>query len=215
MGILPDWLTGWFARVAGDIGQHIADAIHWAIHAVASVFMAVFAHVFGAWEQLFRWVAEFYRAFGSVLYWVGAKFWHILRVVIPRVIDWARWWFTRLLGLIRAWVAWLWGKIRETIALIYREIGMVIRWAVTHIWDPLWHWVQFLWGRVKAWAWVAFWWVTHLASLAEAMIFHIAAAVERHAWELAGLLGRFFLALLIRNLARFVKIVEQIIAAVI
>lgn len=215
MGFLPDWLTGWFARVAGDIGQHIADAIHWAIHAVAVVALAVFDHVFGAWRDLARWTADFFRAFGSALYWIGAKIWHILRVAIPNVIRWARGWFAFLLRLIRSWVAWLWKQIRATIALLWQQIGRVVRWAWTNIFLPLWAWTRFLFRLVKAWAWVAFWWITHLASLAEAMVFHMAAAIERHAWELAGLLGKFFLALLIRNLARFVRVVETIIAAVI
>lgn len=214
MGILPDWLTRWFAGVASDIGQRIADAIHWAVHALAVVVLAVFDHVFGSWYSLARNIVIFFRVFGSVLYWVGAKIWRILRIAIPDLYRWARGWFARLLALIDHWVAWLWARIRATIALIYREIAATIRWAWSHIFLPLWRWVQFLYQLIRKWAWVAFWWVTHPASLAELLVFHMAAAIERHAWDLAGLLGRFFLALIARNLARFLKLVEQIIVAV-
>lgn len=214
MGFLPDWLTGWFARVAGDVGQHIADAVHWAIHAVAVVVLAVFDHVTGAWRDLAGWTWAFFRAYYSALFWIGAKIWHILRVAIPRVISWARGWFAFLLRFIRSWVAWLWKQVRATIALIYREISSVIRWTVQHVFDPLWRWAQFLWRLVKAWAWVAFWYITHPAALAERLIFWIAASLERNAWALAGILGRFLTALFVRNLARAVRLFETILTAV-
>lgn len=214
MGILPDWLTSWFARVALDVGQRIADAIHWAIHAVASVILAIFDHVFGAWKDLFRWTVDFYRVWGSVLYWIGAKIWRIIRVAIPDLYRFIRTWVLRIYAFVRSWVAWLWKQIRATIALLYREIGAVMRWAIVHIWDPLWRWAQFLWRMVKAWAWVAFWWISHPAALAERLIFWIAASLERNAWALAGILGKFFTALFVRNLARAVRLLETILTAV-
>jgi hypothetical protein len=214
VGFLPDWLTGWIASIIGAVGPAVATAIHWAVHALAVVVLAVFDKVFGAWRTLAGWSWGFILATGRALGAVGSKLFQIVRVLIPRVIRELLRWVAFLLRFIRSWVAWLWRQIRATIALLYREIGAVIRWAVTHIWEPLWRWAQFLFRLIRAWAWVAFWWITHLASLAEAMVFHIAAAIERHAWQLAGLLGRFFLALLIRNLARFVRTVEAIIAAV-
>lgn len=213
MGFI-DWLTGWIAGAARSVGQAVADVVHWAVHALASVVLAIFDHVFGAWRQLAEWIWAHLLALGR---WIGVaavKFYQIIRIIIPRVVRWTKWWITYIMRFIRSWVAWLWLQIRKTIALLYREIGAVVRWAWSHIFVPLWHWTQFLYRLIKAWAWVAFWWVTHLASLAEAMIFHIAAAIERNAWQLAGILGKFFLALIIRNLARFVKLAEQIIAAV-
>lgn len=214
MSILPDWLTSWFARVAVSVGPAVADAIHWAVHALAVVVLSVFDHVFGAWATLVRWLISYLLALGRALYWAGAKIWHILRVVIPDVIRWVRGWIAFLLRFIRSWVAWLWKQIRATIALLYQQIGRVVRWAWDHIFRPLWAWTQFLWRLVKAWAWVAFWYITHPGALAERLIFWIAASLERHAWELAASLGRFFTALFVRNLARAVRLFETILAAV-
>ena len=214
LSLIPDWLTAWFVGAARTVGNQVAGVVHWAVHALAMVVIAVFDRVYVAWRDLSGWIWAYLSAIGRALGEVAYKIYAIIRVLIPRVIGLVLRWVAYLLKFIRSWVAWLWAQIRATIALLYKQIAMVIRWAVTHIWDPLWKWAQFLYRLIKAWAWVAFWWITHLASLAEKMVFWMAAAFERHAWELAGILGKFLLALIIRNLARFVRLVEAILVAV-
>jgi hypothetical protein len=214
ISLIPDWLTNWFVNAGSGIERRIVDMVHWAVHALASAVLAVFAHVERAWVSLTGHIWRYLGDLASLFVAIMGKLVKIVRVIIPGVLRWAARLFAYVEKLIRSWVAWLWGKIRETIALIYREISAVMRWAVQHIYDPLKRWVDFLWAKIRAWAYVAWWWVTHLADLAEALVYHLVRSLEVHAWDIADKLGTFALALVARNLRRFAHLIETIFVAV-
>lgn len=82
---------------------------------------------------------------------------------------------------------------------------------VTDIWDPL----------KKAVAWIAkegaymYHLLTHATDLVEFFWDALIAYLEKEAWSVGDKLGEFFLALVVKNLTKFLKLIEDIIDAVI
>lgn len=67
---------------------------------------------------------------------------------------------------------------------------------------------------IPKYAITAWWWVTHPDQLAEQLSLYVIKWLEREAWTIAPYLGKFVLALVVRNIRRILPIIEQIIAAV-
>lgn len=209
------WITGWVSKFLGLVPQAIIDLVHWGLHALASVINAIFGDVARAWHDLWAAVAQVETAvfdFAAAVWGLAVK---MLRYWVPRIlgeikrvvaalwhgIDWAWTHAVKLVSELRA-LAWHW--ILDLWRLVLRDVWTPLKALADHIYDLL----------VK-WGYTAWWWITHPASLAESLVFHMAAAIERHAWELARLLGTFLTALVLRNARRLVQLAEQILAAVI
>lgn len=208
------WLDRFWNNVTGSVGNAIANAVHWAMHALASVVFAVFRLVGAAWLDYWSAARSAWGAVGSL----GKALWdawaYLLRHLIPTLTRWIESLWARLVSFIhtvykdlQAAAAFLQHLIASTARAIYK-------WALTSIWKPLHDFAAMLWDNLKKWGFTAWWWITHLPSLAEAMIMHIVTSIERHAWEIAGMLGKFFLSLIVRNLKRFATLLEDIITAV-
>lgn len=208
------WITGWVGRFIGLVGQATIDLVHWGLHALASVINAIFGDVARAWRQIWNAFGAIERAcfdFGAAVYGLAVK---VLKYWVPRIlgeiaravlalwhgIDWVWTHVVRLVNELRA-TAWKW--INDLWHMVLRDVWAPLKALADHIYQLL----------VK-WGYTAWWWVTHLPSLAEALVFHLAAAIERHAWELARLLGTFLTALVVRNARRLAQLAEQILAAV-
>jgi hypothetical protein len=85
------------------------------------------------------------------------------------------------------------GKLEEA---IYGRLDQLIR-----VWIP-------------RYAMTAWWWVTHPASLAKSLFWHILRELEDNADQAAEYLGAFTLALLVKQTRTVVTVLEHIIAAV-
>jgi hypothetical protein len=104
---------------------------------------------------------------------------------------------------------------------------------VTSAWDDLlhtaegietgaWHLGRAVWRQfnrvltywVPHFAMTAWWWVTHPDQLALVLFWWTLHYLERFAWTAAQYLGEFALALVMRNLRRFLHLAEEILAAV-
>lgn len=85
-----------------------------------------------------------------------------------------------------------------------------IAWVTKHILDPL-------IGAVK---WIAhegsiIWhYISHPADLVDLIFDPLIAKIEAEAWDIGGKLGKFFLSLIIKNVAQFARLIEDIIDAV-
>lgn len=69
------------------------------------------------------------------------------------------------------------------------------------------HWIP----RYAVTAW---WWVTHPEQLARQLVLYVVHWLEREAWTIAPYLGRFLLALLVRNVGRVARLTEAIVSAI-
>lgn len=67
---------------------------------------------------------------------------------------------------------------------------------------------------IPRYAFTAWWWVTHPASLVQILGWHLVRWMEDNAWDVAHWLGGFAVSLVLRNPRRFARAVEQIIAAI-
>lgn len=208
------WLDRYWDHVRGYVPNEVANAVHWAEHALAGLVLNIFGLVSGAWNSFWNSAAVLYRGIndlGAAVYHFGA---YILRTVIPSVIRWAAAQLARLSAALAAlgryvdhWI----GVILAAIARAYRDIE---RWAIANIYAPLRAYADRIWNDLLKWGYTAFWWITHPADLAELLIFPLAASLEKHAWDLAAGLGKFTLALVVRNTRRLALLAEEIIAAV-
>lgn len=128
------------------------------------------------------------------------------------------------------WIAWLGGKtvddLRNAIDMLRREYRAgddaehgytrsVLEWVLVHV-------LAYLLGRIlDLVSWITgigstMWhYFTHLADFADLLFWFLVAALESRAWDVADKLGEFLLALIIRNLGRFARLLETIIDAVI
>lgn len=69
------------------------------------------------------------------------------------------------------------------------------------------HWIPHY--AITAW-----WWVTHPDQLAEQLVFYVVKWLEREAWTIAPYLGKFLLALVVKNVPRLLPLIESIVAAI-
>jgi len=208
------WLTGWVSRFIGIVGQATVDLVHWAVHALASVVETIFGDVGRAWLTMWHGIAAIERAcweFGAAVFGLAVK---VLRYWVPRLLH------DLAAAVVSLWhgIDWVWSHavrlVNDLRRLAWKWILDLWHMVLRDVWKPLKDFADHLYKLIKDWAYVAWWWITHLDRLAEAMIFHLAASLEKHAWELAALLGRFVTALILHNARRIVTLVEQIMAAV-
>lgn len=208
------WLTGWVNRFLHIVPDAVIALVHWAVHALAVVVEFVFHDVALAWRIYWGAVVAIERAcfdFGAAVFGLAVK---VLRYWVPRLIADLK------AAALALWhgIDWVWAHavslINDLRKLAWKWINDLWHLVLRDVWKPLKDFADHLYHLILTWAYVAWWWITHLDRLAEAMIFHIAAAIERHAWELAALLGRFFTALVLHNLRRAVQLAETILAAV-
>lgn len=85
-----------------------------------------------------------------------------------------------------------------------------LNWVNVHIIKPLlvaWHWV--IHEGAIVWHYL-----THAADLVEFLWDALIAKIEKEAWTVAEKLGTFFLALFIKNLRKFLELIEDVIDAV-
>lgn len=208
------WLTGWVNRFLHIVPDAIIALVHWAVHALASVVNAIFGDVARAWHDFWAAIVAVERAcweFGAAVFGLAVK---VLKYWVPKLIADLR------AAALALWhgIDWVWAHavsmVNDLRKLAWKWIVDLWHLVLRDVWAPLKAFADHLYHLILTWAYVAWWWITHLDRLAEAMIFHIAAAIERHAWELAALLGRFFTALVLHNLRRAVMLAETILAAV-
>lgn len=208
------WLDNFWNRVTGSVGNAVSSAVHWAEHAIASVVLSVFNLVGKAWAKMYQGAHDL----GEAIYKFGLEAYsfavYVVKVLVPRVVKWAEAQLAKLSAdLARVYHDFLaftdWVKARFVQA--YHDIE---GWAVREIWDPLVRLTDWLKANLIKWGYTAWWYITHLPQLAEALIYHLAVSLENHAWELAGILGKFFLSLIVRNLKPFMLLIEDIISAV-
>ena len=208
------WLDRFFGGVASSIGSAVSSAVHWALHALASVVFGVFGAVRGAWARFNDAVGALGHAldtFGLAMYQFGG---YVLHHLIPAILKWA----AAQLARLSADLAKLYDYVKLAFDAAYkwidRQIHDVTQWAIRDIWDPLKAYADQIWSDLKLWGYTAWWWITHLADLAEAMVFHIVASIEKHAFQVARMLGIFFTALIRANLKQLILLIEDIITAV-
>lgn len=209
-----NWLDHFFGRVGSAIGTEVAKAVHWALHALASVVFAVFANVKKAWAYAVTAFDSFLHsaeAFASSVYRWMAWIW---KVEIPKILRWA----AKELALLAADLAKLrnWAILELAKLLLWAKAQFlaVYRWVIRTVYDPLKRYADLIWTDLLKWGYTAWTYITHPYMLAELLIMPLVDTLEKYAWQVAGKLGTFVLALVTKNIKRLLTLAEDIITAV-
>lgn len=216
-----DWLTGGIRGLINAFTYVNVAAFRAALNTIGTIFSTTYlywhtvaGHVWGGWQQLTRtllYLRNYMQEFMFAQYLLDA-------LVVKHDIPW-----------LARWISWLGGKIQNDLRnqrrILEREIkaGDDRQGAYTHsifIWVVV-HVLGFLLGLARTiFKWIngigaTMWhYFTHLAAFAELLIMFLVASLERHAWEIGKLLGEFFLALVVHNMVKFAKLLEDIVNAV-
>jgi len=94
------------------------------------------------------------------------------------------------------------------------DLEHAARFAETHalaIYHQLYHIIT---HDIPLYAYTAYWWVTHPASLAHVLFWHVIRELEDNAFTAARYLGSFLTGLIWHNLRLFISTVEDILDAV-
>ncbi len=146
------------------------------------------------------------------------------------MLDWLGRLFDSAVGLIPSPIR----NLVHTAVHAIAGVMITVFHDVTGAWDDLvhtaadieegaWHLGRSTWRKfnqivthlIPHYAMVAWWWVTNPDKLAETLFWWILRLLEHYAWEAGELLGEFFLALVLRNIRRFLHLIEAVLAAVI
>lgn len=211
-------MLGWFVRMWQSAAGTVSDAVrNWTLQLFQGHYgylHALFWSIRLAWDDFYN-ACNYLLAAGSIFIGnVYRRFQHIEVFEIPQ---------------LRVWVAAGFGKVRDRITAVQKYLvalilkyhaedhsytHSVLVWVIQHVLMYLLKYVL----RILAWItgigsdmWHYF---THLLDFAELLIHWLAVALEKHAWDIGRMLGTFFLALIVSNLVRFVKLIEDIVDAV-
>lgn len=215
MGGILRWLDNFFTNAASSTVDAYLSIVHWAIRGLTALIFGQFNNTNSAWNVYYT--DNKYFITQIEIFSRNSKNAHgyTLRFRIPQVIHWALGNFGRLAAAILALTRALAHDVAMILAFIRTTARALTIWVLRHVWAPLYAYARKIYADLLKWGYVAWWWITHLDRLAEAMIFHIAMSMERNAWRLAGMLGRFVLALVLHNARRLAILVEHIVTAVI
>ncbi len=216
-----NWLKNAF-RFGEGIGNLITGAT---LRAMFNVITQIFSVTYGYWHAVTGHVGGKWQELTRTLLYMRNNLQQFLfsqylldALIVKRYIPW-----------LANWIAWLGGRTRNALTALQRKLQAeivsgdakqhaytrsVLLWVVVHV-------LGFLLRLVtRALAWIGstgatMWhYFTHLADFAELLFMFLVAALEKHAWDVGGLLGKFFLALIVKNVVRFATLVETIIDAV-
>lgn len=209
-----NWLDRFWNNVRGKVGNGIADAVHYAEHAIMAVVLSMFTAIqiaISIWQRATAAVSsaltEFMGAVHQFVTWVTA-------VAIPALSRWVQAGLTELKNGILSLAKSAYGLIVKLGAQIVKAYQDLSSWVLRNVWDPLTARIKQLENNLLKWGYTAWWYITHPAALADLLILDIARSAEKRAWTLAGMLGKFTLSLVVRNLPKLIALVEDIVTAV-
>jgi len=215
MGKILGWIDSFFAKAYSEEWSIISAPLHWAIRGISALVFGQFQNTTSAWTVYYSDTNYYVTQIEEFITSSKNAHGYTLRVRIPSIVHWATLSLARLLAAIISLGRAIASDVARLTAYIGARIAALTRWILKNIWAPLYALIQKTYADLLKWGYVAWWWITHLHELAEALIFHIALSAENHAWELAGMLGRFAVSLILRNARKIALTVEDVITAVI
>jgi hypothetical protein len=209
-----NWLDSFFSSAKSTIGTAIADAVHWAVHALASVVFAVFGLVSKAWSGLVNAVHAFHAALDHWATEVIQFAQYVIHVVIPKVYRWASAELAKLSSALAKLYDYLAAQVTSLIRRIEAAVTSVTNWVLKNVWAPLKAYADQIWNDLKKWGYTAWWYITHPQALADVIVMPLVNSIESNAFAIASKLGQFTLAILYTQLGKVIHVIEDIIMAV-
>lgn len=208
------WISSVFNSVSGTVTDAVRSFVNTLIRTLYGYLHTIFGLVGDEWRYFWGSAALFVRGIHTFADAVWRFASYLRRVTIPWLANWINALTKTLLKLIRTVVSDLTHLIDSVYHKLLALLDALKKWVITDVWNPLIAWVKRIWDwitKVGATMWFYF---THLPAFAGLLFWHIITSLERHAWDAAKLLGRFFLSLIVHNLVQFVTLVEDIISEI-
>jgi hypothetical protein len=217
-----DWLDNAFNTVLGVITgswqsavNALANYVNNLEHTHYGYWHTVAGNVINSWQEMAR--ACLLAMQGLQAFMLEQSFWdfNISKNVIPNLSNWIATVGGNARNDLNSAINMLRGEIKSGDSAEHGYAASVLAWCIEHILTALtlliargWSWIT----GIGSTMWHYF---QDLTDFAELLFMFLVASLERHAWDVAKLLGTFFLALVAANLTRFAQLLEDIIDAVI
>lgn len=208
------WLIRMWQSVAGTVSDNVRNWVLSLFQGHYGYLHSLFWSIRLAWDQFYN-ACNYLLAAGSIF--IGSvyrRFQNIEVFELPALRNWVAAGFGRLINRVHNVQVYLTALILKYHTEDHNYTYSVFRWVIVHVLLFLLKYVL----RIVAWItregdtmWHYF---THLADFAELLFGWLVKSLEKHAWDVGRLLGTFFLALVVRNLIRFITLMEDVIDAV-
>lgn len=210
-----NWIAGFVDRWTPVVSTAIRDLVHWAIHALAGVVYTVFGHVGAAWREVYdsltwhlRWAVAFVHSVVS----------HLDTIITKDIPFLWKYFLAQVVHIGHLIVAALNQALAFADSLYHKAVNAIDalnRWVNTHVLLPLSALIAGLRRDLLKWGFFAYQLLNDPGKLAAILARFIVAAILAIFWTVAGPVGEFIAGIILKQLPRFVKLVETILAAVI
>jgi hypothetical protein len=211
-------MFGWIDRAwqwaTHNLGGDVVSWVRDLVHGIWSVLQTIFGNVADAWHVAWNAVNGLWRAAGKFASEVWGAFYHLYQIIIPAIVRWAKRELLSLSKFIDHVWSWAVKEVEKIYHWIAHEIATLIKWVMVHIWDPLFKSIELAWKWIFHEGKILWYYITHPDKLVALIFDSLVAELESQAWKVGGLLGKFFLALVVHNLRKFVLLLEDILMAV-
>lgn len=211
-------MFGWIEHIFSSAGNAVSGAVkalvHAAIRGLYGFLHTIFGTVFKAWHDLHDGMSRLVWGQLEFIRDVYNALRNLFKIQVPRLdkrITIVNITVNNRITIINRTLN---NRITATRTELIGRIASLLAWIIVHIIIPftakfasIFAWL----GHEGAIMWHYF---TNLEAFAELLFWYIVKSLESHAWDAAKLLGEFFLALLVHNLTRFARLLEDIIDAV-
>lgn len=208
------WLSAVFGWATSNIGGPIVGFILDLISGVYGFLHGIFSRIGQAWNDVWQAAHNIWNEIVRFLHAVWTKLLVIIRVIIPVLARWAVREVTKLFKFANFIIAWAWNHIQRLYAFIEQVWDDITAWVIRNIWTPLLHDFLNVWHWITHFGAIAWFYISHPDKLVELIWVNLIAKLEKEAWAVSALLGKFFLSLIVRHLRQFVLLLEDIISAV-
>lgn len=203
-----------WSSVTGRIDATVAGWVRDLVNGLYSFLHLVFTAEGRAWADLVHtalWVGRDLTSFFGSVY---RKLFQIIRQTIPAIITEYRRLVDAATKFIQSVLSYVISEIARVTRYIDSLINGAINWVIVHVYDPLARDIATAWQWITTSGRKVLYYIEHPDALAELIFDAMIAVLEREAWTVADKLGRFFLALVAKNMLRFAALIEDILDAI-
>lgn len=209
-----NWLWNTIYGSGRRIANNILNLIHEVVNGLMGALGAIYGALWAAWWDML-WAAS---ALVGIVEWfcrpVMYAIWSINREItdfIYPIMAGLRRRITDGLAKLETTVA---GWVKDAITTATNAVNGLLSWVVRNVYTPVKAWVDDLYRKMSAWAWTAYYYITHPDALARVIFWALWAVFQQNAWAVAEITGEWLLRLVLANFVRSVRLVETIVADV-
>lgn len=208
------WIEHWFAKGSSWIARKALAWIHVALHAIAGVLTTIIGRIRNAWQG-FR--HEIWTIFSDISFGFQLTYhalWWLYQKGIPSAYHYA----LRLATYIEHLAVRLYRQSEYDILAAYKRaaayVHAQISWFDHHIVAPIRRDVYSAWQWIRKDGARAIYLLTHPSDLASVVLGGLGTAIMRAGDPILSVTGHAIFALVVKNIARYPHIIEDIISSI-